>query len=143
MAFKTNVSLATEYERLKALARHLRTQCVRHKGTVHLPVIVSDLLPLLIETSSRFASLPSGMADFARTQESDVTYDVAAEFLAMKAAVDDLKATLISGIPQDGSGYILDRQIDVDGVVTNRALTAQQITALGTKLDAVIATIEG
>jgi len=141
MAFRTSTSLAVEYERLKALARHLRSQCVRHKTATDLPTIVNELLPLLISTSAAFNTVPAEMADFAREQERDVSYDVAGEFLAMAAAVDDARVTLVAGMPKDTEGYILDRQMDGQGNVTNWALTAEQSTALNTKLDAIIATI--
>lgn len=143
MAFRTTTSLAVEYERLKAFARHLRVQALRHKSTTDLPTVVGELLPLLKEASMRFAAVPSGMAAFAQAQEDDLAYDVIAEFTAMKVAVDDALATLVSGIPQDGAGYVLDRQIDVQGAITARALKTGQIAALAAKLDAVIATIEG
>lgn len=143
MAFRTTTSLAVEYERLKAFARHLRAQALRHKSTTDLPTVINELLPLLREASSRFASVPSGMAAFAQAQEDDPAYDVVAQFTAMKAAVDDALVTLISGIPRDGEGYVLDRQMGGQGNVTGRELTAGQISALATKLDAVITTIEG
>lgn len=143
MAFRTTTSLAVEYERLKAFARHLRAQAVRHRSTTDLPTVVGELIPLLREASTRFASVPSGMAAFAQAQEDDPAYDVAAEFTAMKAAVDDALSTLVGAMPQDGDGYVLDRTMDAQGNVAARALTQSQITGMQNKLDAVIATIEG
>ena len=142
MTFRTTISLAVEYERLKALARHLRSQCIRTRNTDNLNEIVNEFLPLLRSTSAAFGSVPSAMADFAKAQESDPDYDATAAFTAMKAAVDDTLTTLIAGVPKDGDGYVLDRQMDGSGLVTPRLLTAEQKSALNTKLDAIIAAIE-
>jgi hypothetical protein len=84
-----------------------------------------------------------GLVAFAQAQENDGGYDVVTEVNAMIAAVDAVTAEIASLYPEDGSGYLLDRQFSVDGsAIEYRAFTAPQLATLTSLADAVIAEIE-
>ena len=146
MTFRTNQSLAFQYNNLKQLAAHLKTQCASYRtrtasGPFPISEISTGLLGLLVETADRFLSAPSGLAAYAQEQEADPTYDVVAEFLAMRTAVVAARDWLATNLPKDGSNRLLERILNADGSITNITVSSAQTAQLRTLLQAVEDTI--
>lgn len=83
-----------------------------------------------------------GIAEHARTQENDASYDVVAEFNALASAVESLMNLIQTTFPVDGSGYLLEKQWAGDGTYTFRQFTANQLSATRAAMDTVIAAID-
>ena len=81
-------------------------------------------------------STTPGIAAYAQEQEDDVTYDVAAEFTAMLAAIDACVNQIVADMPDDGT-YILAYSINPDGSLTPRNFTGAQLATTISTLTAV------
>ena len=95
-----------------------------------------------IEVWDTASSLP-GMAQYARDQENDQTYDVIAEFTAMRTAAVAPVDWVFNNFPKDAQApnYILKDILAADGSITVRQFTSAQTTGLQTALDDLIAAI--
>ena len=78
-----------------------------------------------------------GLADYAKAQETDPTYDVVAEFTALVASMDAVKANILGTFPTDGSGYLLEKKFNAQGTYDYRQFTAAQTATLRGLLDTV------
>jgi len=83
-----------------------------------------------------------GIAAYARDQEDDQAYDVAAEFSALLAAVDAAITQIVNDMPKDGSGYILVYQINADGSLAPRSFGAGGLSSVIAALNAIVAAVE-
>ena len=147
MAFRTARSLAAEYQRLKDFAKIVRERAVSWKaqlaaGNVSVFAITHEMLPLLKSASEQFASVPAGLAQYAKDQEDDQTYDVAAEFVAMRNAVNAARDRIVSTVPQDANNVLRERTINADGSITLSTVTPAQTSNLQTDLQAIVDAIE-
>ena len=79
----------------------------------------------------------SGIADYARSQESDQGYDVATEFNGVISAIDSVIAELVTSIPKDASGYLLVYKINVDGSLEPRAFTGANLSTIRSRLHTI------
>lgn len=86
------------------------------------------------------ARVTPGIGPYAQEQLAEGTLDVAAEFVAMLAAIDTVRTWIRTNFPKDATGYVLARTWGPDGLV-DRTFPASQLGGLKTQLDALIATI--
>lgn len=145
MAFlASNLIPQSAYQQAKQTALNLRTLAVE---AITLTAAGSDaerLLGLLVRlraTQSALTQLATtpGIAAYAQEQEGDAQYDVAAEFTAMLATLDDTADWIAAAMPKDGSGYLLLWTLDVDtGNRVPRTFTGTQLATLGTKLQSIV-----
>lgn len=82
-----------------------------------------------------------GIADYAKAQENDAGYDVAAEFAALVTAVEAVMTEIQTSFPVDANGYLLEKQWAPDGTYTFRQFSAAQLATAKTLLDAVVAQV--
>ena len=84
---------------------------------------------------NELATIP-GIGDYAKEQENDPTYDVAAEFTALVALIDDAEAWIRTALPVDGDDYLLIYELNTNSLIA-RGFTAGQVAPLVTKLQAI------
>jgi hypothetical protein len=88
---------------------------------------------------AQIAAMP-GIAAEAQAQLGTPTLDVAAEFNAMNAAIDNVTTWLRANFPVDGSGFLLAYSWGATGT-TDRQFTPAQTAGLQSALAALIATV--
>lgn len=149
MAFKaTNYTLARGYDSLKAIAARLKkfaqqASTKMQAGDVdsnYLFAIVDELLADKAQMTE-YSQLP-GMAQYARDQEDDQTYDVVAEYNAMIAAINAAGIWIRDNFPKDVDDYLLERKFNLNVTTAPRIFTPAELTGLVTLIDAVDAAIE-
>lgn len=92
----------------------------------------------LTRADAQFDSLKAtaGLAQYAKDQENDPAYDVAAEFTALQASMAAATAWMVANVPTNVTAKSPD-QWD-GGVIISTAFTAGQTGGLQTALQAVI-----
>ncbi len=146
MAFRTDgLSKAyqraqTEAIRVKAFATQARNALLA--GTVSANAIIQIMsnLKSTVEVWDSVSSVP-GIAQYARDQEDDQTYDVVAEFTAMRAEAVASRDWIITNFPTSAGGFIEKDTLEADGAITVRQFTTAQTTGLQTALADLIAAI--
>ena len=94
-----------------------------------------------IERWTAISGIP-GISDYAKAQESDPTYDVAAEFGVMLTAAIAVRDYIISALPKDAvTGRLAIETINADGSFTVVSFTPGDTAGLRAVLDAFAATI--
>ncbi len=88
---------------------------------------------------NRFAAVP-GIADYARNQHNDPSYDVIAEYTLMKTAIDGVITWIADNFPADDDGYILKDQLTPTGTDV-RAFTSAATAGFRTELQSLVDTI--
>lgn len=142
---------AEGFPRARAAAGRLKTRCIQAKakldvGTTSVDEVIrihDDMVSAKAEFD-RVSSIP-GIVEFARDQVGDSERDIAGEFVTMTAAVVDGISTIEAGFPSQ-NGYLLRESWSAG--TTNRvvrtvsSLSAGAVTALKTKLQTIIDSIE-
>ena len=148
MAFlATNQGLADAYSQIKRIAAAIQT----HSDNLIVSSAAGDISALRIVNSAtnlrgwraelvELASTP-GLQAYAKTQEDEPTYDVAAEYLAMRGKVDDVITWIVANIPTS-SGYMIVQTMESDGSITTRTFTPAQTAGFRTVLQALSDSIE-
>lgn len=147
MAFRSTESLAGQYDRIKRFAATLKTQCGSYNtsmaaGDFPIDDLVTGLLPLLVDAADRLANPPTGLANYAAGQEADETYDVVAEYTALKAAVDSAVVWIGTNAPKDDSDRVRAWTLTDAGVLARTQVTSLQTATLRTVLQAIIDQID-
>jgi hypothetical protein len=147
MAFKTQLSAAGAFDRLqrqaaatKTYLQNQRVFMVAATCNADTPLSVIQHLGQVSILMATWATTP-GLAQYARDQYNDPTYDVVAEFNAMKSAIDTARDTLITAFPKDAGGFILYQKINPDGSILLRTFTSAQLAGSVAQVDSVIAAI--
>lgn len=145
MAFNTN-RLARVYQQITDEAAEIKRQAASLRaqaaaGNVQSTQILDWFIGLGSSrvTIAALASTP-GLADYARNESSNESYDVAAEYTTMLAAIDGSMAWVTTNFPKDGSGYLLARQFSGNTIV-DRSFNTAATAGLRTLLDSLTATI--
>lgn len=146
MALKvTNDDAAIAYAALKARLRAFRVyaQDVRNAcaaGPVSGNLIVEFFQRLVAEKTANAASAAvPGIGQWAQDRDGGVDYNVAAEFVAVNAAIDSTGEWITANFPSSG-GYILKDQLGAGGVST-RVFSSASTAGFRTVLDSLIATM--
>ena len=146
MALKvTNDDAAIAYAALKQRLRAFRsyTQSVRNAceaGAVSANLLIEYYLRLVNEKAANTAATAvPGIAQWAQDRDGGVGYDVAAEFTAVNAAIDNTRDWISTNFPSSG-GYLQKDQLTVDGV-TVRSFQPSQTAGFRAVLDALLATM--
>ncbi|KKM76782.1 hypothetical protein LCGC14_1376700 [marine sediment metagenome] len=142
----TNVIPSAEYERAKQAAVQVRRLAQNRSSTFASGATSAEVLAVADNLSSMKATLESirgvpGIGVYANAQEDDDTYDVAAAFNAMLAAIDSVIAEIVSALPKDQSDWLLINKINEDGSLSARSFTGAALTNLRTTLDVLVASI--
>jgi len=96
----------------------------------------------LERADAQFASLSAtpGLAAYAQAQEDDATYDVAAEFTAMRSAVQSAIGWIGSNVPTTATVAPIGEW--TDQTVTSNAFTPAQTAGLRAALQVVVDSID-
>lgn len=143
MAFRavkadTYAAIRSRATQLKKLAQD--SKALMLSGPVSASAI-RQLLDLFIQGKAELtaASGVSGIADYAKSQEGDAAYDVAAEFTAMIAGCTGVIDWIVANVPTN-TGYVLTEQWSASGV-TLRTFSTAATAGLRTTLVTFIATV--
>lgn len=148
MAFRaSSVVTADAYASIKRQAvaskAYLQTRKVEmQQATVvaTIPLAVIQHFAQVLPSLAIWAATP-GIAAYAQAQENDGTYDVVAEYVAMRNAMTSCRDSLIALFPKDGSGFLLYQTLSAEGTINIRTFTAAQLAAVVALVDGVLATI--
>lgn len=145
MAFKTD-GLAKAYNkaqsesiRVKAFAAQARSALIAGSVSANAVIQIMTNLKSSIEVWDTVSGLP-GIGQYAKDQEDDQTYDVVAEFNAMRTEAVAARDWVITNFPASG-GFIQKDTLELDGAITVRQFTPAQTTGLQTALADLIAAI--
>ncbi len=148
MAFRTD-GLAKAYQkaqnesiRVKQFATNARNALVAGVVSANAVIQVMTNLKSSIEVWDSVSSL-SGIAQYARDQEDDQTYNVVAEFSAMRTEAVAAVDWVFNNFPKDNASpfYIIKDILETDGSITVRQFTPAQTVGLQTALADLIAAI--
>lgn len=108
-------------------------------------VVATVIVDLHIRLKADHAALDAakntpGLAAYAQEQKNNGSLDVAAEFMAVLAAMADVVTWIEANFPKDGSGFLLRETWGANGPV-DRSFTTAATAGLRTELDALISTI--
>lgn len=141
MAFRSDKALAEAYEELKHWSRKLDAAAVsavnRLNSTVETEILIGFgySVKAFRDNMASLAATP-GLAQYARDQENDQSYDVVAEYNAMIAAADAVTSWMQTNIPKDADGYILAWKFGPTDL-TQRTFTPAQTAPLQTLAQAL------
>ena len=148
MAFRTD-GLSKAYQkaqseaiRVKAFAASARNALLAGNVSANAVIQIMTNLKSSVEVWDTVSSLP-GMAQYAKDQEDDQTYNVVAEFLAMRSAAVSCIDWVFDNFPKDNNqpNYIIKDILETDGSITVRTFSTAQTVGLQTALAALIATV--
>ena len=146
MGFKTE-GLAKAYSkaqnesiRVKAFATQARNALIAGNISANAVIQIMSNLKSTIEVWDSVSSL-SGIAAYARDQEDDQTYNVVAEFLAMRNGAVAVRDWVITNFPKSAGGFIEKDTLESDGAISVRVFTPAQTAGLQTALADLIAAI--
>lgn len=150
MAFPASANLQSEglrtalntARRLKSLCQSRITQMAA--GDVSAEV-VTGLRDDMINADAVFGDVAgiSGIVEYAQSQFDDDQLDIAAEFTAMRTAVQAVRSNIESTFFADGDGYLLAWKFNPSGSgLTVRNFTSVQTSTLRTLLAAVVSAID-
>jgi len=145
MAFKTD-GLGKAYQkaqnesiRVKQFATQARNALIAGNVSANAVIQIMSNLKSSIEVWDTVSAL-SGIAQFARDQEDDQTYNVVAEFSSMRTEAVAARDWVINNFPESG-GFIQKDTLEVDGAITVRVFTPAQTVGLQTALADLVAAI--
>jgi hypothetical protein len=124
----------------KAYLQQKRQEMTAATVSASVPFAVIQHFAAVLPLLATWAAT-AGLAAYAQAQENDPAYDVSAEYVAMRNAMQSARDQLIATFPKDGSGFLLYQTMNADGTVALRTFTAAQLAPTVALLDSVIATI--
>lgn len=147
MAFKASNSVpAAAYRIVKGAAAQLKVNL----QAINTQLAASgadydylrDIYRTLARADAQFANLQTtpGLAQYAKDQENDQAYDVAAEFTAMRNTISAATAWMDTNVPTDVTAKTPSQWGD-DTLISD-AFTPAQTSGLRTALSAVISAID-
>jgi hypothetical protein len=116
-------------------------------GTLTASDILDGLMGVLVSSKAKLiaaAGVP-GIAQYAASQYADASYDVAAQFSAMMAEINNTITFFVNGYPKDADGNLKKHAFHADGsgnIVVYSAFTSAQRNATAQRLNALLATID-
>lgn len=125
---------------IKSQTTQIRAQSLTGTLSANLIVVYLGYLRAVRARMVALAATPS-LAAYAQQQLGNASFDVAAAFTAMTAALDATTSWVATNLPKDGSGYLLAVQMDAQGVTTDRVFDSATLAGFRTQLDALLATI--
>lgn len=147
MAFRTGSDQQRAYNAAKDTARALRQYCVDFNTLAAAESISGNLVlalrTRLVADNAVFeeAKAVPGIATYAKDIEDDPAYDVAAEFNAMQATVDDADAWIVANYPTDASNWLQHQKFTAGGTSV-RVFTPAQTAGLRTEVQDIIDAID-
>lgn len=111
------------------------------------PVAGSSIIAAMrqfIESRARLLTLAAvpGLGAYAQEQLNDATINVANEFSALTAGLDQIRDWMETNFPKNAAGYLLREQFDSNGRVAERFFSPAELAQLRTRLDALSALVD-
>lgn len=148
MAFRaTNIVPQEAYQTVKRAAIQLRVNAQAHVTQLAASGADYDFLRDIYLTQKRadaqFAALKTtpGLAQYARDQEDDPAYDVAAEFNAMQAAIANVIAWMDANVPTNVTAEPTTAWVSTTESLIATTFTPAQTAGLRTQLQGVVDSI--
>lgn len=148
MAFRAgSIILSRAYIEVKTRALSMKNRAISGQSDMTDNVNSDYLIELMLALRSDYSRLEElrvmpGLVAYAKDQENDALYDIAAEFSVMQAAASAAVLWIKNNLPEDGSGYLLLYKTTADADLSPRSfapgVTAPLVALLGT-LEAAIA----
>lgn len=147
MAFlASNITPQLGYVEAKNIANFLKNFCLSRSTQFQSDTNADVILVTFHDLRRRrdelvnIGSIP-GISQYAKDQEDDPTYDVAAEFNALIVSVEAVMSNIETTFPTDVDGYLLEKQFNAQGTYDFRQFTGAQLVTLRGLLDAVAAQV--
>jgi hypothetical protein len=83
-----------------------------------------------------------GLPQYAKDQQNNQAYDVAAAYTNMRQQMLAVRDNLIAMFPKDGNGFLLYQTLSAAGVISARTFTAAQVAPAVAAIDTLIASIQ-
>ncbi len=137
---KAYLKVQNEAIQLRAFA--VTAQANLAAGNISANAVISVLTRMTgsIAVFDSVSSIP-GLAVYAQNEENDVSYDVAAEFTAMRTEAIGTRDWILSNFPTAASGEIIKDTLESDGSITVRQFTPVETAGLQSALGLLIAQI--
>lgn len=116
-----------------------RAKMVQATCSATVPFDVIQHFSVVIPRLNTWSATP-GLAQYAKDQQNDPTYDVIAEFTTMRNAMNSALSGLVSLVPTSAT-FALLFTINADGTLTWRTFTQAQLASAVSLIDSVIAAI--
>lgn len=142
MAFPSATPLATALQGVLAETASIKLFCTNRIATLAAGSQSADYIldihtkMLKADAALAAAAATPGLAAYASEQFDNVDLDIAAEFTALRAAIQAVRDHVETAVPKDGSGYWLLHQF-VNHVVTPRMFAPAATATLRTLLTTV------
>ena len=147
MAFiATNILPAVQYDRAKTLASQAKLQADNRAASFASGATSAEVLATLANIKAFYDQLlvirdVPGIAQYAKDQENDQSYDFVTELNVLLSAMVDVRDTILGAIPKDGNDWLLERKLNADGSYTYRTYTGAALAPLIADLQAVSAAV--
>lgn len=125
----------------KAFLATNRALLVAPTSSANVPIAVIRHLSDVIPRLDALAVTP-GLPQYAKDQHSNQSYDVVAQYNAMKTLMVSVRDTLITMFPKDANGFLLYQTLNASGVLVTRTFAAAQVAPAVVAIDALIASIQ-
>ena len=101
--------------------------------------VIINIVSVLSQKKAKLETYKNitGILQYSKDQEEDQTYDIAAEYTALVARIDDVINWVKASYPADTNGYLLVRKWTLDGTST-REFTPAQTASLSPVLQLLI-----
>jgi hypothetical protein len=148
MAFPATGDLAYTWTFVRAVAAQVKSRTVDLRtrsaagpvsrlSVINLTSYLADARATLVN-----AAATPGIGPYAQAQTNDPQLNIAAEFTAMIAAIDETITWIVANFPQDANGFLALYQWNgLTGRMTEASFSSAQLAQLRTRLDALSATI--
>lgn len=148
MPFPTSPTAQDALTQGQMTARRLKDRLIHDRGMLAGQNVkrsfVRGTLDAMLHARAVMVSLAGtpGLQQFAKDQYANQGLDIAAEWLAVRQALDNATATILQNYPKSGNGAVEEMEFNAQGVTVEREFTpAQMAGTVIPILDAVIATI--
>ncbi len=145
MALKSTTNTQHEgFLKWRDRLRSLHSSATKFRAAINSPMSIDTLLFALDQLERFRISLDQvvmtpRLQAYLREQFGEPSFDLSAEYTAMRNALNNLRNTMIGIIPIDGSGFILGWTLDtVSGSRTPREFTPTELNPLIAPTDTLI-----
>jgi hypothetical protein len=153
MTLRIAKTQAEQYHEFQQLIRQIKNELVGADGNSgwrstlaanNVPwtdfVRVQASLSWALTQMDAAAAVP-GMEQYAKDQEGDQAYNVAADYTAMRTAVLAIRDWIYTNMPRSGN-FVATQQLAQDGTLTDAIYTPAQTAGLRTLIDNFKATVD-
>lgn len=126
--------------RLRGFASAFQAQLAAGDVSANAVITALGRMVSSIDVFDRIRVTP-GIAAYAQNEENDPTYDVVAEFTAMRTEAVGSRDWILTNFPTAPTGEIIKDTLETDGNITVRQFTPVETAGLQTALGLLVAQI--